>query len=87
MFYNAILEVIEKKRDEDLEAIKCYERKKKKRKFAPQTVDTIENKIKGCADIRKNRMVIEFNDYNAASVKSINVKSNTNIKCTARFMS
>lgn len=76
------MEVIEKKRDEDLEAIKCYERKKKKRKFAPQTVGTIENKIKGCADIRKNRMVIKFNDYNSPSVKSIAVKSNTNIKCT-----
>lgn len=75
------MEVIEKKRDEDLEAIKCYERKKKKRKFAPQTVDTIESKIKRCAHIRKNRMVIKFNDYNSPSVKSIAVKSNTNIKC------
>ena len=52
-----------------------------------QTVDTIENKIKGCEDIRKNKMVIEFNDYTSSSVKSIAVKSNTNIKCTTRVMS
>ena len=51
------------------------------------TIDTIENKIKGCEDIRKNKKVIEFNDYASASVKSIAVKSNTNIKCTIRFMS
>ena len=56
--------------------------RKKRESFAPQTVGTIENKIKGCADIRKNRMVIKFNDYNSPSVKSIAVKSNTNIKCT-----
>lgn len=32
-------------------------------------------------------MIIEFNDYESSSVKSIVVKSNTNINCTARFMS
>ena len=62
-------------------------KKEKKRNFAPSAVDTIENKIKGCEDIRKNKMIIEFNDYASACVKSIAVKSNTNIKCTTRFMS
>ena len=76
-----------KKKEEDLEAIECYKKKKQKRKFAPQAIDTIENKINGCSDVRKNRMVIEFNDYESASVKSITVRSNTNIKCTTRFMS
>ena len=32
-------------------------------------------------------MVIEFNDHQSSSVKSIAVKSETNIKCTSRFMS
>ena len=87
-FYDAILEVIERKRDEDLEAIVGFERKKKKRKmFMSPTIDTIENKIKNCADMRKNKMVIEFNDYDSSSVKSIAVKSNTSIKCTTRYMS
>ena len=62
-------------------------KKEKKRNFAPSAVDTIENKIKGCEDIRKNKMIIEFNDYASACVKSIAVKCNTNIKCTTRFMS
>ena len=85
-FYFAILESLNRKLEEDLEAIHLFS-KKKKRKYAPETLDTIENKIKNCADIRKNRMVIEFNDYKSSSVKSISVKANTNIKCTTRFMS
>ena len=32
-------------------------------------------------------MIIEFNEHKASSVKSISVKSETNIKCTSRFMS
>ena len=32
-------------------------------------------------------MVIEFNDHKSSSVKSITVKSQTNIKCTSQFMS
>ena len=87
-FYGSVLEVIERKKEEDLEAIAGFERKKKKRKmFMRPTIDTIENKIKNCADMRKNKMVIEFNDSESSSVKSIAVKSTTNIKCTTRFMS
>ena len=50
-------------------------------------IDSIENKISNCNDLRKNKMVIEFNDYKSASVKSITVKANTSIKCTTQFMS
>ena len=50
-------------------------------------IDKIENKIKNCKDLRKNRMVIEFNVSQSSSVKSIAVKNETNIKCTTRFMS
>ena len=65
-----------------------FGRKKNKRKFqTTSTVDTIENKIKNCEELRKNRMLIEFNNYKSSSVKSISVKSETNIKCTTRFMS
>ena len=75
-----------RKLEEDLEAIDLFA-KKKKRKYCPETLDTIENKIKNCTDIRKNRMVIEFNEYKSTLVKSISVKANTNIKSTRRFMS
>ena len=32
-------------------------------------------------------MVIEFNAYKSASVKSITIKDNSSMKCTTRFMS
>ena len=32
-------------------------------------------------------MIIEFNEHKSPSVKSIAVKSDTNINCTSRFMS
>ena len=66
-----------------------YSKKKKKKKFLQNkhTIDKIENKIKNCEYLRKNRMVIEFNDSQSSSVKSIAVKNETNIKCTTRFMS
>ena len=71
-----------------MEAIEMFGRKKNKRKFqTTSTVDTIENKIKNCEELRKNRMLIESNNYKSSSVKSISVKSETNIKCTTRFMS
>lgn len=74
-------------RRRDLEVIDVIEKKKKKRKmFYTPPVDTIENKIKDCDDMRKNKMIIEFNDCESSSVKQIAVKSNINIKCTTRFM-
>ena len=83
MVFQKLLNEKEMKIQRRLNAIK----KEKKRNFAPSAVDTIENKIKVCEDIRKNKMIIEFNDYASSCVKSIAVKSNTNIKCTTRFMS
>ena len=41
-----------------------FGRRKNKRKYQrTSTIDTIENKIKNCEDLRKNRMVIEFNEF------------------------
>ena len=55
--------------------------KRRKRKIQlSRPVDTIENKIKNCEDIRKNKMVIEFNEHKSSFVKSIVVKSEANIK-------
>ena len=72
---------------EDLETIEMFSKKRKRKIQQSNPVDTIENKIKNCKDIRKNKMVIEFNDHKSSSVKSIAVKSQTNIKCTSQFMS
>ena len=76
------------KLEEDLEAIELFSKRNKKRKFQQKSpIDTIGNKIKSCADIRKNKMIIEFNEHKSSSVKSIAVKSETVVKCTTRFMS
>ena len=82
------MEDLELKRAEDLESIAALENKKRKRTYVnSKKVDSIEKKITECQDIRKNKMIIEFNDSESSSVKTIAVKSNTSIKCTTRFMS
>ena len=87
-FYFLVYENLSKKLDENMETIEMFGRKKNKRKFqTTSTVDAIEKKIKNCQDLRKNHMLIVFNNYKSSSVKSISVKSETNIKCTMRFMS
>ena len=50
-------------------------------------MDSIKRKITECQDMRKSKMVIEFNNFESSSVKTIAVKSNNNIKCTMQFMS
>ena len=50
-------------------------------------IDSLKRKITECQDIRKSKMIIEFNDLESSSVKTIAIKSNTSIKCTTPFMS
>ena len=86
-FYFSIYESLSRKLEEDLEAIEQFSKKRKRKIQLNKPINSIENKIKNCSDIRKNKMLIEFNDHQSCSVKSIVVKSETNIKCTSRFMS
>ena len=60
-YYFTLYENLIDKKNEELEAADTYFRKKRKRKCYKRTPNTIENKIKNCGDIRKNKMVIEFN--------------------------
>lgn len=71
-----------------MEAIEQISKNKRKRKYFQNkhTVNTIENKINNWADLRKNWMVLEFDDLKSWSVKSIAAKNETNIKCTTRFL-
>ena len=81
------MEDLEQKRTEDLESIAVLENKKRKRIYVnSKKVDSIEKKITECQDIRTNKMIIEFNDSEPSAVKTTAVKSNTNIKCTTRFV-
>ena len=86
-YYFALYEDLIDKKNEELEAAYTYFSKKRKRKCYYGTPNTIENKIKNCGDIRKTKIVIEFNELESSSVKTIAVKSQTNVKCSSRFMS
>ena len=50
-------------------------------------IDTIENEIEASEDLRKNKMLLEFNEADSSSaVKQIAVKSQTSVRCTTRFL-
>ena len=88
-FYHDLIENLERKRDEDLEAINDFENKKKRNRvyFNSKKINSIESQISDSMDVRKNKMMIEFNESESSSIKHIVVKSNTSIKCTTPFMS
>ena len=90
IFYDELKENLERKRDEDLEAIDAYENKKKRTRqnyFNLKKINSLEDQISESFDMRKNKMLLEFNDAQSSSIKQIAVKTNTSIKCTTRFMS
>ena len=90
IFYGELKENLERKRDEDLETIAAYENKKKRSRqkyFNSKKINSLEDQISESFDMRKNKMLLEFNDSQSASNKQIAVKTNTSIKCTTRFIS
>ena len=66
--YEARKEYFENKMDEELDAVESFVKNKNKRKRKFKNVD---EKIAESLDPRKTKMVIEFNDHDAASIKSI----------------
>ena len=89
-FYFAFIESLNQKRQENLDAIELFAKKKKRREISNRqgtSLESIEINIENCQDLRKNKMVIEFNNHKSALVKSIAVKWKSNIKYAARFMS
>ena len=78
---------LEKEKLEAIDGFMTY-RKKRKRKqdYNAKKVDTIENEIEASEDLRKNKMLIEFNDSQCAALKQIAVKMQTSVKCTTRFL-
>ena len=92
-YYFSILENITEKYERDLAGIERRNRTLKKKKAQNKNyqinkiIQKIEERIKACDDLRKNRMILEFNDAQSSAIKSIAVKNETNIKCTTRFMS
>ena len=77
-------EYYENKMDEELDDVDSFEKNKNRRK---RKFENIDEKIAGCLDPRKTKMIIEFNDRESASIKSFAVKKRSEIKLTTCFMS
>ena len=89
--YFFMLKNLEQARDKKLKAIEAFS-KSKKRGFqnyfhTSKKLNFIEQQIEDSMNLRKNKMMIEFNNSECSSIKFIAVKSKNNIKCTTRFMS
>ena len=92
-YYFSILENLTEKYERDLAGVERRKRTLKKKKAQNKNyqnnkiIQKIEERIKACDDLRKNRIILEFNNAQSSAIKSIAVKNETNIKCTTRFMS
>ena len=59
------------KMEEELDAVDSFEKSKNKRKRKLQHID---NKIEHCLDLRKTKMICEFNNCESASIRLLSVK-------------
>ena len=87
IFYQELKENLERKRDEDLQAFEKKKKRSKRTYFNSKKINDLEDQIADSEDMRKNKMLLEFNDAQSSSIKQIAVKTNTSIKRTTRFMS
>ena len=71
--------------EEQLDAVESFE--KDKRKGRKRKFQEIREKINDCLDLRKTKMIVEFNDHESASIKSFAVKKRNFIKVTSCFLS
>ena len=81
--YEARKEYFENKMEEEINSVESFAKSKNKRKRKFKNVD---EKIAESLDPRKTNMVIEFNNYEAASIKSIAVKRRNNIKVATFYV-
>ena len=82
--YEARKKYLERKKEEDLDAVSTFEKSKKIKK---RKLKTIEEKILECSNLRKTKMTMEFNNGESASIKPFAVKKKNVIRATTRFMS
>ena len=66
----------------ELGVIDSFEKAKNKRKLCH-----IDEKIENCFDLRKTKILLEFNNPKSDSIKLFAVKKRHNVKVTSRFMS
>ena len=82
--YEARKEHFENKMDEELDSVESFLKSKNRKK---KKIRDTDEKIAESLDPRKTKMVLEFNDHEAASINSCAVKKCSNIKVTTCFMS
>ena len=82
--YEARKEYFENKMGEELNSFESFVKSKNKKRRKLKNVD---EKTAESLDPRRTKMVIEFNDLETASIKSIAVKKRNNIKVITCFMS
>ena len=84
-FHPAMLENITELKNKKLEAVDALLKKRKRRfksYFYTKKLDSIEKQIEDSMDLRKNKMMIEFNNSESSAIKHIAVKSQNNIQCS-----
>ena len=81
--YEARKKYLERKKEEELDAVSTFEKSKKIKK---RKLKTIEEKILECSNPRKTKMTMELNNGESASIKSFAVKKKNVIRATTRFM-
>ena len=82
--YEARLSYLERKKAEDLNAVNSFEKNTKSKKKGNSK---LMMKKLARVQIQGKKMLIEFNNAEAASLKSIAVKKKSVVKTTTRFMS
>ena len=84
--YEVSKEYLKNKMEEDIDAVNSFEQKFKKGKWKRKFQD-IDSKVADAVDSRKTKMILEFNNWESASIKSFAVKERNHINVTTRFLS
>ena len=84
-FKNIKINEIENRKEENLDALECLKKKEKRGKKRKVKEDYADRKNSFLQD-KKIKTMIDFEENNSASIKSLVIKRSTNIKVSSRFI-
>ena len=84
-FKNIKINEIENRKEENLDALECLKKKEKRGKKRKVKDDYADRKNSFLQD-KKIKTMIDFEENNSASIKSLVIKRSTNIKVSSRFI-
>ena len=84
-FKNIKINEIENRKEENLDALECLKKKEKRGKKHKVKDDYADRKNSFLQD-KKIKTMIDFEENNSASIKSLVIKRSTNIKVSSRFI-